>query len=203
MSSDEAPKSRRRGPALELAILESAWEELIKGGYQALTLEAVASRAHTSRSVLARRWDGRVALTVSALRHQMAKHPLDVQACGDVRAELIEYLAKASKRLRVLPVIFSLLNSEIASPTTLQELRAALIDGERDVMVEILMRAFQRGQISSRALEPAVSELLDVLFRHHALMTQTAPSEELRRTWVDNIFLPLVSKELALYEVAN
>lgn len=198
MRSNEAVKSRRRGSALEVAILESAWEEITENGYPALTLEAVASRASTSRSVLARRWEGRAALAVAALRHQMAKHPLDVQNCGDVRAELLEYLAKASQRLKVISVIFSLLNSDIGSPATPQELREALTEGERNVLVAILIRAFQRGQISSKALEPAVSELLGDLFRHHALMTQAVPSEELRRTWVDSIFLPLVSKDVVL-----
>ena len=39
------PQTRRRGPGLEAAILEAAWEELTEAGYAALTMESVAARA--------------------------------------------------------------------------------------------------------------------------------------------------------------
>jgi AcrR family transcriptional regulator len=43
---------RRRGKALEDAVLDAAWSELADGGYASFTMEAVAARAHTSRPVL-------------------------------------------------------------------------------------------------------------------------------------------------------
>ena len=53
---------RHRGAELEHAILEAAWLELEERGYAGLTMEAVAERSGTSRTVLARRWDGKAAL---------------------------------------------------------------------------------------------------------------------------------------------
>jgi hypothetical protein len=41
-------------------------------------------------------------------------------------------------------------------------------------------------------LIPEVRTLLTDLFRHHVLMTWTAPPPALRKIWVDAIFLPLV-----------
>jgi hypothetical protein len=49
-------KTRRRGDALEHALLDAAWDELQAVGYAGLTIEAVADRAGTSRAVLYRRW---------------------------------------------------------------------------------------------------------------------------------------------------
>lgn len=46
--------SRRRGTALEDAILDAAWADLTELGYADMTLESVAKRAGTSRPVLAR-----------------------------------------------------------------------------------------------------------------------------------------------------
>ena len=43
-SNVEAPRTRRRGAALEAAILDAAWDQLTDGGYGDFTLEAVAAR---------------------------------------------------------------------------------------------------------------------------------------------------------------
>ena len=61
-------KTRRRGEALESALLDAAWDELQAAGYAGLTFEAVADRAGTSRAVLYRRWRNRADLVVAAAR---------------------------------------------------------------------------------------------------------------------------------------
>ena len=43
----DRPVKRRRGKALEDAVLDAAWSELLDGGYASLTMEAVAARART------------------------------------------------------------------------------------------------------------------------------------------------------------
>lgn len=55
MSDDFVPR-RRRGKTLNRALLEAAWEELVTKGYDALTFDAVARRASTSKPVVYRRW---------------------------------------------------------------------------------------------------------------------------------------------------
>ncbi len=43
---------RRRGKALEDAVLDAGWSALLDGGYAGFTVEVVAARARTSRPVL-------------------------------------------------------------------------------------------------------------------------------------------------------
>jgi len=52
--------------ALEEALLDAAWAELLRAGYEALTYEAVAERARTSRAVLYRRWPTKRDLVLAA-----------------------------------------------------------------------------------------------------------------------------------------
>jgi len=59
---DGEKAERRRGAALEAAILDAAWAELVAAGYAGLTMEAVAARAQTSRPVISRRWPDRAAI---------------------------------------------------------------------------------------------------------------------------------------------
>ena len=62
--------TRRRGAALEAALLDAAWAELQDVGYARLTMEGVADRASTSRAVIYRRWPSRHELVIAALGHQ-------------------------------------------------------------------------------------------------------------------------------------
>ncbi len=157
-------------------------------------MEAVAERAGTSRPVLARRWAGKAPLAVAAIRQQMAKYPLDVRDQGDLRAELLEFLERASDRAVGIAAGFTLFSSEYFGETSYapNDLRAALIKGEFKPLPEILDRAVKRGEIDPEKLIPPVVFLLSDLFRYHVIMNFSAPPAELRQTWVDAIFLPVV-----------
>lgn len=187
-------QKRRRGADLEAAILDAAWEELNAHGYAALTMDAVATRAGTSRPVLARRWDGRAALVIAALKRRMADYPVDVPDRGDVRTELVEMQTLAAKRGTALAQAFILWATEYSREGggTPDALRAVLLTGETDSFARILERAVARGEIDPAKLTPAIITLLPDLIRHHLLTTWSAPDAALRDAWVDTIFLPLV-----------
>ena len=101
-------KTRRRGAELEEALLEAAWQELEERGYAGLTMENVATRAGTSRPVIARRWRSKAELTIATLRHQIQKRQIVIADQGDLRTELLDYLAQASKRITEITALFSL-----------------------------------------------------------------------------------------------
>ena len=69
---DQKPQ-RRRGAALEEALLDAAWSELSERGYDDMTIDAVAVRAGTSRAVLYRRWPNKQELVLAALAHEVRK----------------------------------------------------------------------------------------------------------------------------------
>ena len=66
----ERESRRRRGPQLEAALLEAAWDELIEVGFAVLTMESVAARAHTGVAVLYRRWANKDELVLAFLRQR-------------------------------------------------------------------------------------------------------------------------------------
>ncbi|MEU4746994.1 helix-turn-helix domain-containing protein, partial [Actinosynnema sp. NPDC023658] len=68
-------KSRRRGAQLEQAILDAAWDELCEVGYARLTIEGVAIRAGTSKSVIYRRWGSRAELALAAWFRRVPAEP--------------------------------------------------------------------------------------------------------------------------------
>jgi AcrR family transcriptional regulator len=189
----EAKKGRRRGDALERAILDAAWAELLEVGYSSFTVEAVAKRAGTSRPVLTRRWPRRTDLAVAALAHYNRNNPVEVPDLGSVRAELILVLQKLSDRgtSTVTKVVLNMNDYFVETNSSIADLRAMVV-GESKFQ-EILRRGVARGELDPGRLTPRISSLPLDLLRHEVLMTRKPVSNELIVEIVDTIFLPLAA----------
>lgn len=185
---------RRRGAALEKAILDVTWEELLERGYGALTFEAVALRAGTSRPVLARRWPNRSDLALAAIRHRMATHPLHVPDMGNVREELLCFLKQSVERGWPFAMMFACQMGEYyrETNTTVHQLRDAMSTVEENAIFNILHRAIQRGEVDGRKLTPTIVRLPKEMLFNNAMRTLKPTSEETILEIIDTIFLPLV-----------
>ena len=93
-----SPATRRRGDALERALLDAAWEELTEAGYANMTMDGVAARARTSKPVLYRRWPTRAQLVIAAVRaHLPEVTPAGIRDTGSLRGDLAAALTVASR----------------------------------------------------------------------------------------------------------
>jgi AcrR family transcriptional regulator len=190
----EAGTSRRRGTALEDAILDAAWAELTEHGYPEMTLEAVAQRAGTSRPVLHRRWPSRTKLASAALARHLALTPIEIPDLGSVSAEMSLLLRKLSDRARpeLLRLIFDMGSDLADAKSSLADLKREITDGR--IVRTILERGIARGEVDPDRLTPRIVALPTDLARHEALMTLEPLSDEVIREIVDDIFLPLVAE---------
>src|SRR5262249_10198492 len=87
---------RRRGAALEQAVLGAAIDQLLEAGYAGLTMERGAARAGTNKNTIYRRWPSRAALAVAAYR-QMARGDLPLPDSGTLRDDTLELLRRANR----------------------------------------------------------------------------------------------------------
>ncbi len=188
---------RRRGTVLENAILDAVWSELEERGYAALTLEAVAERAGTSRPVISRRWPSRSALATSALARHMARQPISVPDLGSVRDELRLLLSQLSKRAKpeLLRLVFDMQAELAHQQVSLADLKRQLVEGtiEGNALRTVLDRAVTRGEIDVARLTPRIASLPGDLARHEMLLTLAPLSDEVIREIVEDIFMPLVA----------
>jgi AcrR family transcriptional regulator len=186
---------RRRGSVLEDAILDAAWAELSEQGYAAMTLEAVAKRAGTSRPVLHRRWPSRVKLATAALGRYLATNPIQAPDLGSIRAEMKVLLRGMSSRARpdLLRLLFDMSGDLAAAKTRPADLRAE-ITNDRTIRA-VLQRAIERGEVDPDRLTPRIVALPTDLARHEMLMTLKPLPDEVIREIVEDIFLPLVRRD--------
>jgi len=200
-SENQATRSsevRRRGAALERAIFDATLQTLETVGYSELTLESVAQHAGTSRSVLNRRWSGRLELVVAALSHRLNSMPISVPNLGSVREELTVLGQQLGRRSApLIRVVLSIATELAASGSTYAEFRESLLHhaSAPDEFEEILQRGVARGEIVVEKLTPVVKALPLTLWRHDMIMTSTPPTDDDIHRMLDQIFLPLVTSQ--------
>ncbi|WP_106401035.1 TetR/AcrR family transcriptional regulator [Actinocorallia populi] len=189
------PGSRRRGAALEEAILRAAAEELTESGYAGLTMDRVARRAGTNKNAIYRRWPDRLALGAAAYRRlTTAVRPPDT---GVLREDALELLRMANRHWS--SPLGGILRELIAAAGGASEMLSQFPEQSADTVaatwLTVLGRAVARGEASPEALHPRVATVAIVLLRNEFVVrgVPTAPDEVLVEI-VDEVYLPLVRR---------
>ena len=186
-------KTRRRGAALEAALLDAAWDELQAGGYANLTMEAVADRAGTSRAVLYRRWHNRPELVIAAIRRHRPLLSGEVPDTGSLRGDVLALLSRMSDRMAEIgpETVYGVLGDYFADPELFSRVQDQVLQIGAGVMATILGRAEARGEARAD-ISPMTATLPTDLFRNRMFLTRSPPSGDVIAEIVDEIFLPLV-----------
>ncbi|MFG1924654.1 TetR/AcrR family transcriptional regulator [Cryptosporangium sp. NPDC048952] len=192
----ESTARRRRGAALEQALLEAAWAEMSEHGYEYFSFDGVATRAGTSKAVVYRRWPGKPELARAAFRHVIGQDPITVPDTGNLRDDVIALLRQVNeRRVGIATVLVAQLGDLYRSTgTSIEDLRTSLTTGQETAMETIVGRAVERGEVDPARLTRRIVQLPVDLFRHQLLMTAHAVPEADIVEIVDSIFLPAVTR---------
>ncbi|MEU8235784.1 TetR/AcrR family transcriptional regulator [Actinoplanes sp. NPDC048967] len=187
--------TRRRGAALEEAILRAAADELTESSFTGLTMDRVAKRAGTNKNAIYRRWPDRLALGIAAYRHlATAIQPPDT---GTLRGDALELLRRANRHWS--SPLGAVLRDLLAAAGSAQKLVAQLPEQSTDAMtamwLTVLGRAVARGEAAPESLHPRVATVAIVLLRNE-FVTRGVPSapDEVLTEIVDEVYLPLVRR---------
>jgi AcrR family transcriptional regulator len=188
-----AARTRRRGSALEDALLDAAWDELREAGYAGLTMEGVARRAGTSRPVLARRWPTRPQLVIAALRRHRPMLSGEIPDTGSLRGDVLAVLRRISARFAEVgpEILYGLAGDYFADPALVPDFQAQVLQTGNEIMAAILGRAAERGETRDD-IPPRVAALPIDLLRLELLLS--GGDEQAITEIVDQVFLPLVGR---------
>ena len=190
---------RRRGAALEDAILDAAYAELTEVGYTALTVEAVAARARTGKASIYRRWATKQELVMDAM---CAALPLP-EDCGVAidfpdsvsTVDALHHIARAITAILTSPAgdAMRAIKCESASDPAL----ARLVDERfqaprRAAMLRLLRRGIERGEVRPGADTPLVADVLPAVLAHRVIMQRERVTEATITEVMDQVLIPLV-----------
>ena len=192
MADDFRRRPRRRGSALEDAILDAVVDILEQSGYGELTFEAVAQRARAGKASIYRRWATRVELAHAAAHRVLGAEAVPPDT-GSLRDDLRAWI-RLTADLLAGPVGEALRGAatEVLGPappdaggtsTVSRGWYAAQIDA-------ILERARQRGE---EVVEPTdlVRSTPGTLLRFHFLAHGAPISDAVIDAIVDEVAIPL------------
>jgi len=180
--------ARRRGKALDDALLTAAWDEVTSVGYAKFTMEGAAARAGAARSVLYRRWPTRAALVHAALRHRVVPVDEQVPDTGDLRQDVLSVLRHLRDNFREIPpdVAHGLMSEASDVPADVFQILPRAITA-------ILTRAAGRGEVRPDRITPPIARLPGDLLRHQVMLARSEASDSFLAEILDEVFLPLVA----------
>ena len=186
---------RRRGAALEKALLDAAWEELAANGYAGFTMDAVVRRAGTSPPVLYRRWSDRDTLVRAAIVHTLRENVLAIPDTGSLRQDLLTLMREINATRVQLVTVMSvqLAGYHQQTGTNPGDLLDPLATGRKQAVDVLFDRAVERGEANPELLTERIKSLPFDLLRHEFLTTFAPVPDHVLEEIVDTIFLPLVN----------
>jgi AcrR family transcriptional regulator len=154
------PRGRPRSPDVDTAILTAVCELVEAGGYDAVSVEAVAEHAGVARTTVYRRWRTPAELVMAAFSQVLTRRPVPDTGslAGDLRA-LAESLVDALEGSIDGPLTRAAVAAAAVDPGHFASLVAPAMATRRDAVAEVVERAEQRGE-APRATVAAMVELI-------------------------------------------
>ena len=130
MQAGPAAERQARGRRRERAILAAVTGLLGEAGYEAMTMDAVAARAHASKTTIYRRWPGKADLVRAAVDAHVAGRVLSGSDTGSLRGDLLAVLRSVRSHLtpEFMAMMSGLVHEVIEAQVFRQMMTAADLD---------------------------------------------------------------------------
>ena len=191
---------RKRGAALEEAILDAAWAELTEVGYNAFSVEGVAARARTGKASIYRRWPTKQELVLDSL----AEHLPTPESCG-IEPNLDDSVTTADALRQVAQIITGVLTSPagdamraIKCEAYLDPELAKLVDERfqeprRAAMIALLQRGVDRGEVRPEAATALIADVIPAVLAHRIVLQREPITQKTIADIIEQVMIPLVS----------
>jgi AcrR family transcriptional regulator len=195
VAAAEAASRRPIDPHRHANICGAALEVLHDVGYDRLTLDAVAGRAHASKATLYRHWPGgKAQLIVDAVkcRHQAEMATPDT---GSLKGDLFSLLRSIGDVLTEEDgaLILGLLFAMRSDPELGTAVREQMLTDKHRHGDQIVAQAMARGEVLRPDSAVLLTELMPALMFTYPLINGTSVDEALIQHVVQDVLVPLLT----------
>ncbi len=187
----KAPE-RRRGEALVRAIHDAALAELAEVGLGQLSMEGIARRAATAKTVLYRRWATPHELLVDAVAHA---HPVEVPtpAADDLRTDLIAALTVLTDWVGTpaATAVLAVISERHRYPDLAEALYRDVFDPRGGTFTSTVLRHYAAtGALDPRRLTPITTQIGEAMVFKLLIDLGRVPTADELAAIVDEALLP-------------
>jgi len=162
LATDGPRRGRPRSPEAREKILSATEGLLAEGGFQAVTMEAVAARAGVAKTTLYRWWPNRAAVALACVSERMA--PIAEDGPAPSFRERFRRQLKATNRLLNSPqgqAITALIGAKQTDPLLAEAYSARIARPRRAQTRLLLQQAIRAGEVAAGT---DADEFLDAIY---------------------------------------
>lgn len=174
----ESRAARPRSDKTHQAILKAASTILKEKGYSKLTIEGIARLSGAGKPTIYRWWPTKMAILIE-LYDKETTRLLAIDDVGSLKKEVTQWFTILwdDWQNTVSGETYRSILAEVQSdPKGLDFFNKSYIPKRRDILMQILLRAKERGELKGRNLEAIVDYCCG--FNWYYLLTRTLPSKE-------------------------
>jgi AcrR family transcriptional regulator len=183
----------KRGPQRREAICDAVFALLAEVGYDRMTMDLVADRAHASKATIYRTWSDKPQMVVEAILQRFDGVP-EIPDTGSLRGDLMAILGLACDAVNSAEgdVISGLITAAGRNPQLATALHDSLVETKKCLHQAVIGKAAARGEIPADTDPALLHEVLHSL----VLSRKTWQNEPLTAEWArhvaDDILLPVL-----------
>ena len=184
-----------RAEAREQAILDAALELLMEVGYDRLSMDALAERAHAGKATIYRHWSGKAQVVAEAVRRLKGGGATDpFPSTGSLRGDLLAALDQiaCSATEDDAAIIGGVMSAMRSDPELAELVRTQVLDSKKGEFNGIIDRAVRRGELPKGGSAELVEEVISALLINRLAIRHLSIDTAFSTHVVDDIVLPLL-----------
>jgi AcrR family transcriptional regulator len=192
-SEQEHRPTGARAEAREQAILDAALELVLEVGYDRLSMDALAERAHAGKATIYRHWSGKAEVVADAVRQRQCEAP-PVADTGSLRGDLLTTIEHmdGSVSSEDGALISGVLGAMRTDPVLANLMRTQVFESKRTNCLHLVDRAIARGELPPSATGDVLYEVLPAMVITRLVINGEELTEEFASHLVDDILIPLL-----------
>jgi AcrR family transcriptional regulator len=185
-----------RAEAREQAILEAALQLLMEVGYDRLSMDALAERAHAGKATIYRHWSGKAQIVAEAVRRLKCAKEAPMASTGSLRGDLVSAMEQISTSINAedAAIIAGVMSAMRTDPELAELVRSQVIDTKRGKFDGIVERAVRRGELPEGSSAVLVEEVIPAMLINRLVIQAQSVDDDFIIHVVDDIVLPLLHR---------
>jgi AcrR family transcriptional regulator len=179
----------------DVAICDATLALLLEVGYDRMSMDAVAARAHASKATIYRRWPGKQELVLDAVKARGVGLTV-AEDTGSLRGDLVATYRSAVRGSAAddADLIAGVLRAMRSAPELADCVRSQVIESKCDVSRIIVARAVARAELPAETDPLILHEVASALWFHRVLVVGGPVDDAFIAHVVDDVLMPLLDR---------
>jgi AcrR family transcriptional regulator len=179
----------------DVAICDATLALLLEVGYDRMSMDAIAARAHASKATIYRRWPGKQELVLDAVKAR-GVGLMVAEDTGSLRGDLVATYRSAVHGAAAddADLIAGVLRAMRTAPELADCVRSQVIESKCDVSRIIVARAVARGELPAETDPLILHEVASALWFHRVLVVGGPVDDAFIAHVVDDVLIPLLDR---------